>query len=90
MSKGKIRKPKNIVWNDKLNCCNSVNKPERCSLCHDVTKLNKLSDSGANENCSQEDDDADFDVYLTDCSQNGTFVNGELVGKWKVSKFGLS
>ena len=33
----------------------------------------------------QDDDDGDFDVYLTDCSQNGTFVNGELVGKWKVS-----
>lgn len=30
-----------------------------------------------------DDDDGDFDVYLTDCSQNGTFVNGELVGKWK-------
>ena len=33
----------------------------------------------------QDDDDGDFDVYLTDCSQNATFVNGELVGKWKVS-----
>ena len=38
-----------------------------------------------NKSNMQDDDDGDFDVYLTDCSQNGTFVNGELVGKWKVS-----
>ena len=39
---------------------------------------------GNNDLNSQDDEDGDFDVYLTDCSQNGTFVNGELVGKWKV------
>ena len=37
------------------------------------------------ESVQQEDEDGEFDVYLTDCSQNGTYVNGELVGKWKVS-----
>ena len=50
------------------------------------TKVIDLFNAGVSENCSQVDDDeADFDVYITDCSQNGTYVNGELVGKWKVS-----
>ena len=50
-----------------------------------LTWLVDLFFSGMCESVQQEDEDGEFDVYLTDCSQNGTYVNGELVGKWKVS-----
>ena len=37
----------------------------------------------------QNEDQNDFDVYLTDHSTNGTYVNGELVGKGNVSNENL-